>query len=402
MNETGILWLSSVTQIGYVRGKSLLKHFETPENIYMAKTRNLEQLKLHPKLITNIKDAQKISPEELAEKLEAKNIKFLSVFSENYPKALKEIHNPPLVLYIKGEMPDTELSFSIVGARKCTRYGADIAFDLAAELSSYLTIISGMAKGIDGCAHKGALKAGGKTVAVMGCGVDICYPTAHQSLYEEIIAKGAVISEYPPGMQPQAGFFPNRNRIISGLALGVLVVEADFKSGSLITSDWALEQGREVFAVPGNINNVFSQGTNNLIKHGATLVTSAEDILFALEIEVKEADKNNDKKEKTVPLPIEKDAENRTKKEKTAPTAPKEKTASQSAEKDGQTKKEKITPPLAPEEELVYSCIGSEPIDMDSLLSKTNLSLQQLQFALTMLELKNLIERKLGGLFSLK
>ncbi len=211
-----------------------------------------------------------------------KNIRILPIPHDEYPEMLKYIPDPPLVLYARGSIPK-ENAVAIVGSRKASGYGIETAFKIASELTlSDIVIVSGMARGIDTAAHSGALDAEGKTVAVMGCGVDIIYPPENRGIMERIIKTGAVISEYPPGSPPSTLHFPCRNRIISGMSLGTLVVEAGLKSGSLITANCALEQGRDVFAIPGNINNYNSMGTNRLIKDGAKIVLDSEDIIDEL------------------------------------------------------------------------------------------------------------------------
>lgn len=211
-----------------------------------------------------------------------KNINILPIPHEEYPEMLKYIADPPLVLYVYGSIPKAN-AVAIVGSRKASGYGVETAFKIASELAlSDIVIVSGMARGIDTAAHSGALDAGGKTVAVLGCGVDIVYPPENRNLMERIIKSGAVISEYPPGISPTTFNFPARNRIISGMSLGTLVVEAGLKSGSLITANFALEQGRDVFSIPGNICNYNSMGTNRLIKDGAKIVLDSDDILNEL------------------------------------------------------------------------------------------------------------------------
>jgi len=214
-----------------------------------------------------------------------KGIKLLSIFDTEYPDCLKAIYNPPVVLYIKGMLPyylDTG-GVAVVGTRRPTVYGSKAAFKIARDLArNNICVVSGMARGIDTCAHKGALAAKGKTIAVLGCGVDIVYPPENHSLALEIQVSGALISEFPLGRSPDKANFPARNRIISGLSRGVVVVEAPAKSGALITADFALEQGREVFAVPGPINSKNSEGCHLLIKEGAKLLHDVEDVLDEL------------------------------------------------------------------------------------------------------------------------
>ncbi len=220
--------------------------------------------------------------QRILKKLEALNIRLISFWDDDYPTLLREIHDPPALLYLRGKLPEKEC-FAIVGSRRATRNGLIATRDLATNLASHdICIVSGLARGVDSAAHRGALDAKGATIAVLGCGIDKIYPPENSKLYLEICENNAIISEYPPETPPLAGHFPGRNRIISGLSRGVLIVEAAEKSGSLITGDFALEQGRELFAIPGALQNPNSRGTNRLLKEGAQLVTEATDILQVL------------------------------------------------------------------------------------------------------------------------
>ena len=219
-------------------------------------------------------------PEKIAEECRKKDIAVCTRWDGDYPVILKEIFRPPLVLFYRGQLQADTLRVAVVGARKATPYGKSVAEALGAGLAKGgATVVSGAAYGIDAAAHKGALAAG-RTVAVLGCGVDVAYPPSNRRLLEEIAAgPGAVVSEYAPGTKPVAAFFPARNRIISGLARGTVVVEAADRSGSLITAEMALSEGRDVFAVPGSIFSELSRGTNRLIQQGAKLVQSSDDVL---------------------------------------------------------------------------------------------------------------------------
>ena len=218
-------------------------------------------------------------PSSIAESCEKKGISIWTREDEAYPPLLREIARPPLVLFARGEpIPDAE-RIAIVGSRAASSYGKRVAEEIAMDIASRgVTVVSGAAKGIDSAAHKGALRAG-RTVAVLGCGVDVAYPSSNAGLLDEIAASGLVLSEYPPGTKPFPAFFPQRNRIISGLSRGTLVVEAAERSGSLITAELALSEGRDVFAVPGSIYSDTSRGCNSLIRQGAKLTASADDIL---------------------------------------------------------------------------------------------------------------------------
>ena len=218
-------------------------------------------------------------PSSIAESCEKKGISIWTREDEAYPPLLREIARPPLALFARGKpIPDAE-RIAIVGSRAASSYGKRVAEEIAMDIASRgVTVVSGAAKGIDSAAHKGALRAG-RTIAVLGCGVDVAYPSFNAGLLDEIAASGLVLSEYPPGTKPFPAFFPQRNRIISGLSRGTLVVEAAERSGSLITAELALSEGRDVFAVPGSIYSDTSRGCNNLIRQGAKLTASADDIL---------------------------------------------------------------------------------------------------------------------------
>ena len=236
-------------------------------------------------------------------KIASLDIRLISYWDDDYPPLLKTIYDPPALLYVRGTLPDRE-AFAIVGSRKATSSGLELARELAGKLAAKgICIASGMARGVDSAAHQGAVDAQGTTIAVLGCGVDHIYPRENYRLYHQIIKQGAVISEHPPGTGPVARHFPGRNRIISGLARGVLIVEAAAGSGSLITADFALEQGREIFATPGAIQHPNSQGPHQLLKDGAQLVTDSNDILQALWPEQITTSKPRTTSTPTSPLP---------------------------------------------------------------------------------------------------
>jgi len=278
--------LSMLSDIGPVRAKRLLSAFGTPEKVFDAGLADLlaiESIGRHSansiKKFSSWKDV-----ENQAKLCEQKGITALSFESPAYPEMLREIEDAPLILYMKGNIiPQDRYAISVVGSRKLTDYGASVADNFAGNLASMgFTIISGMARGVDSLSHRAALKAGGRTIAVLGSGVDVPYPPENKALMEKIIESGSVISEFPPGTLPDKENFPRRNRIISGLSLGVLVVEATSDSGALITARYATDQGREVFAIPGNITSANSEGTNKLIQNGARLVRHAHDIVEEL------------------------------------------------------------------------------------------------------------------------
>ncbi len=228
------------------------------------------------------KEAGKINPDAELERLEKLRINFVTIFDGDYPKLLKEIFSPPTVLYFRGDLETVgQNTLAIVGSRKFTNYGKQVTKHIVSELSEAgIVVASGMALGIDAIAHNTAIESGGKTIAVLGCGLDKPYPASNAGIFKKIIeGAGVVLSEYPPGVPPLRNHFPARNRIIAGISLGSIIIEANQRSGALITARDALEQNRDVFAVPGPVFHQSSTGTNQLIKMGANLVTSGQDIL---------------------------------------------------------------------------------------------------------------------------
>jgi len=274
------LWFSTL-RIKNALKLEIINSGITPEMLFQMDEK--EYVSLGISLI----DAMDIEKNKMAKAWEAayeyinkEDIKILMYTDENYPKQLRNIYDPPPVLFVKGAVMDFDNCLAIVGARRASDYGKTVAYKLSMELAVRgITIVSGLARGIDSCAHQGCLDGEGTTIAVMGSGFMHIYPPQNKRLLEEIYSNGCAISEYMPDMLPYAGNFPKRNRIISGISKGVIIVEAGEKSGSLITARLALEQGRDVFAVPGNIFSPLCQGTNSLIKDGAKPVTCVDDIL---------------------------------------------------------------------------------------------------------------------------
>lgn len=280
------LALATVPHIGPVRYRQLVSKFGSPENVLKAGGRELEELpyigaKL-AKMVENNVDYKKAEAQERL--LEKTGASFVTIESKEYPEALKNIYDPPPFLFYEGDLGCLfSPVIAMVGSRKVSVYGRMMAERLAAELvRAGFTIVSGFARGIDTICHRSAIDAGGKTAAIFGCGLNVIYPPENKDFYRNLILNGCAISEFFLGERPDPKYFPRRNRIISGLSLGVLVVEAGKRSGALLTAEHALDQGREVFAIPGNINASASLGTNLLIKEGAKLVTCAEDILEEL------------------------------------------------------------------------------------------------------------------------
>lgn len=305
-----------------------------------------------------VRRRSQLDPVREAARLEAMGITFLCHNDPGYPENLLKIYDPPPVIFIRGLLKSSDkLAVAVVGSRKPSPYGQVVAEKLAKDLVAVgITIVSGMARGIDTAAHKGALAGGGRTIAVLGCGPDVVYPRENRGLMEKIIENGAIISEFPPGMHPEPWHFPVRNRIISGLSQGTVVVEAAERSGALITADCALEQGRDVMAVPGNVVSPLSRGPHRLIKQGARLVEGAGDILDELGLE------------KLFPVP--------------------------EPGNEGAIK-------MSKEEETLYTLLSLEPVSMDELIGKSGLSPQKAMAALMYLELKGLT-RQMPGKFYIR
>ena len=283
MNQYWV-WLSRIKGLNFNILQKILQVSKTIENIWNMDNKQLSKIDgISKNLIEEILNAEyRKNLQNYIYYMEKNNIKMLNIFDEKYPKKLKNIYDPPLVLYIKGnEKILNKFGIGIIGCRMCTKYGEMVSKQFAKELTQYsVNIISGLARGIDSYAHIGCLEGNGKTIAVVGNGLDIVYPKENKKIAEDIIKSGgAIISEYIVGTKPEKENFPKRNRIISGLSDGILVVEAKEKSGTFITVDFALEQGKNVFTVPGNILSQTSKGTNELIKQGAKMVTKVEDII---------------------------------------------------------------------------------------------------------------------------
>ncbi|TVM03503.1 MAG: DNA-protecting protein DprA [Candidatus Brocadia sp. WS118] len=281
-----LLRLNMTKGIGIRTYKTLVERFGSSEAIFDASRTELEAVPgIGPKLASAVvEESRTIDIGAEIDLAREKGVQILPYTSEQYPKHLKTIYDPPLVLYVRGNILETDiLALAIVGARRCTYYGLSQAERFARLLAQKgLCIISGMARGIDAAAHRGAIGSKGRTIAVLGCGLGVIYPRENIELAEQIVQHGAIVSEFPMKTPPDFRNFPPRNRLISGLSLGVLVVESSLKSGSLITAQWALEQGKEVFAIPGNIDNIYSRGTHKLIKEGAKLVEEISDIIQEL------------------------------------------------------------------------------------------------------------------------
>lgn len=281
-----LLALSMIKDIGPIMARRLIGTFKSAEEVFKQDERSLMEVegigKERARAIKEFSGWKE--PEDILRRCRLLGIEIISEESPLYPENLKTVQDAPLILYMKGRpLPQDRYAIAIVGSRRCSEYGRRVSEKLSSELAERgITIVSGLARGIDTTAHTGALKAGGRTAGVFASGLDRVYPPENRELVRKIIERGFVISEFPPGTRPDKENFPRRNRLISGLGLGVIVVEAEAESGALITADYGLEQGREVFAVPGSIFSKTSEGTNNLIKKGAKPVSSVEDIIEEL------------------------------------------------------------------------------------------------------------------------
>jgi DNA processing protein len=347
--EESWFWICSIPGIYRKKIKKLMKYYHSPLHIY-----NMSESEIRKNIILTEKEQNAIIKSKSTNliwknyvKLQEQKIEFISCMNPKYPQKFKNIPDYPCCLYVKGKSPENSSSVAIIGARNCSNYGKEVALEYARVLAENgVQIISGLAKGIDSYGHEGALTVGGQTFGVLGCGVDICYPRENFRLYMDMIKNGGVISEYAIGTQPRSMFFPERNRIISGLADIILVVEAREKSGSLITTDLALEQGKDIFAVPGRVTDALSLGCNRLISQGAAIVNSPQEILDELGIKC-------EKNEKLL---------------------------------------KKCNNLLERKENMVYSCLDLQPKSLDEILSNIDLKYSEIMMTLVGLEIKGLIK----------
>lgn len=279
-NRDVLIWLNSIGMSNKNIG-TLYNKFENISDLWNMSKGDMESILIKSSIIDRLVKNREISIlEKTMESLEKNKISVFTPEDDDYPKSLLDIEDKPMVLYSKGNVSDDEFTIAIVGSRKATAYGKWACEKFTKELSKLgITIVSGLAQGIDTIAHQVALKESTNTIGVLGNGIDVIYPKKNINLYKEMEKSGCILSEFPLGTQPLAYNFPQRNRIISGLSLGIVVIEAQEKSGTLITANHGLEQGKDVFAVPGNINSIYSSGTNKLIKDGASPLLKIDDIL---------------------------------------------------------------------------------------------------------------------------
>lgn len=360
MNERDIIiWLTSLRGVGPQTILFLKQYFGSLDEFWYSNERDIP-LNVLPKrkrdILRKIYSYKKNSINfDYFEKLENEGVSVVVNCDDNFPKKLRDIPQSPCVLYYKGNIQEVEKSLAIVGPRKASYYGRWAAEKYSKEIAKAgVCIVSGLAKGIDAIAHKGALESNQITYAVLGNGLDRIYPKCNEKLYSQIEESGALISEYPLGMEPKASNFPQRNRIISGLSDAVFVVEAKKKSGTLITVDYALKQGKDVLVLPGNVNSLYSQGTNQLIKEGAIMVTECKDILENL-YGVFDSNPEDCK------LPV-----------------------------------------LSESEKIVYNLLENGPIHFDAIGYETNFEASKLNSILTLLEIKGIIMRLPRNIFQLR
>jgi len=410
-----ILRLHLTNRVGVVRYKKLLRAFGSPEAALAAPESRLSEVRgIGPKTARDIAAARADTAElaegeiELAEEHGAR---ILTPEDDEYPKALGTIYDPPLVLYVKGAITKRDgLALGVVGTRRCTYYGRSQAERLSGNMAGLgFTIVSGLARGIDSAAHRGALAAGGRTIAVLGCGLAKVYPPENSDLAEEIASSGAVVSEFAMETGPFRENFPRRNRVISGLSMGVLVIEGGLRSGALITAKFANEQGRAVFALPGKIDSPQAKGPHSLIRDGATLVRGPEDILdelgpaaddLALADAAREAP--TDSEDDTVEdREVEVgDEEGRDARPRKGARAGKRKRSAQ-GKKDGASVRAAADayPGLSPTEKKLLDCLSSDARDIDDVTAETELSPAEVSAGLLVLEIRRLAKQLPGKRF---
>lgn len=350
--EPHLYWMgfNLVKGIGAVRVQGLLRAFGDLKRAWHASQGELEAVGLSAKVARSVVETrQRVNLEQLWENLTERGIKILITDDEDYPMRLKEVDQPPPVLYVRGEIKmEDALAVAIVGTRKVTAYGRQVTEELAACLAhNGVTVVSGLARGVDATAHQAALKAGGRTIGVLGSGVDQIYPPEHLNLAKQMTGAGAVISDYAPGTPPEAVNFPPRNRIISGLSLAVVVVEAGETSGALITASFAAEQGRDVLAVPGGIYTPLCKGTNRLISQGARPLLAVEEVLEVINV----------------------------------------------VRQSQQVEARQILP-ADPTEARLLQILELEPIHIDEICGQSGLPIETVSATLTMMELKGLVRQE--------
>ena len=410
------LWLTRLTGLKNQSRLLLLRHFGTPEAVYFAEPPELALVEgLERQQSALLSNHSLDAAEKVLERCHRLNIQLVTLQDAAYPERLRNIYDPPCLLYVRGRLPalDEEIVISVVGTRSCTPYGIVCAERLSYGLATGGAIVaSGLARGVESAAIRGALLGGGVTIGVLGNGLDVVYPRENEGLYEDVAATGALISEYPPGTEPLPGNFPIRNRILSGIGVGALIVEAPLRSGALITASRAVEQGRDVFAVPGPIGAPTSQGCNRLIRDGAALVTDAADILEAYETRFAEKLKQVREIPVILPEPAQ-EAQNASSGQPeargTASGQPSGTRGQPSETKDAPSEAAApLTPADVPTISVADGAISEtqgvilrlmdlvEPIQADDLIDLSGLSTRQVLTELTMLEIDGYIKQYPG------
>ncbi len=353
--DSHVYWVgfSLVKGIGSVRMQALEDFYGDLERAWNASYDSLLETGIPAKLCERIVQLRKqVDLEKYWNKIISQGIKVITRDDDLYPRLLREINQPPPVLYVRGELSlDDEWAVAIVGTRKLTHYGRQAAEEFSRQLADHhITVVSGLARGIDAVAHKAAIEAGGRSIAVLGSGVDRIYPPEHTALAEKIMNHGAIISDYAPGTSPESSNFPPRNRIISGLSRAVVVIEAGEKSGALITAEFASDQGRDVYALPGQIFSLQSKGTNRLIQNGAKPILEIRDLLIDLQVELIQ-----------------------------------------------EHKQMRMTYPLDTFEQKILSLLSDQPLHVDEITQLSEMPVSQVSACLSMLELKG-VSRQVGGM----
>jgi DNA processing protein len=395
------VWLSMRPGIGAYAANRLLDRFGSPEQVFFSDERSYADIPgLRKSDAAALNDKNLLLAKKALDDCEELGYRIVTINDGEYPSRLRNIPDPPLVFYVRGRLPvlDEEAAIAVVGTRRCTPYGIKAAERMGYELTRHgCLVVSGLAIGIDTAAAKGALRAGGRVVGVVGSGLDIVYPPENRQLFEDVAAMGAILSEYPPRTPVAAEHFPQRNRIMSGVSVGVAVVEAPLKSGALITASHALEQGRDVYALPGNVDTPACEGSNKLLREGAVLVTAGKEIADEYAALFPEKIRPDSKK---VPLDgkqAERLVRSVTVKKRQIP-AKKEIDNNISVEYIDLVK---LKERLGSEEFKVVSCIGPRNLHIDEIIAETGLSANIVLSALTMLELDGLVEQSRGKYFRL-
>ena len=411
------IWLHHRPGFGPRTKAKLLEHFRDPEAVYYADEEALGQLELSQEARAALLDKNLDSSEKILADCEKKHLNILTLQDAAYPSRLKNIPDPPLVLYYKGQLPDFDgvPVIGVVGTRKASAYGLTVAKRMGYQIGKCGgLVVSGMAYGIDGLAMSGALTTGAKTVGVLGCGADIVYPQSNRSLFRDVQAYGCILSEFAPGQPAAKWTFPMRNRIISGLSCGVLVVEAPEKSGALITARLALEQGRDVFAVPGNIDMPTCAGSNALLRDGAIMVSSGWDVLSEYESLFPDKIHREDVpcRQRAYPQEIARqEGETTPAKVAQSPRIPEETTRLKKNLEKKSIDKETVEAysdvnvdlsRLSGDEQKIVMCLKNGQRLVDDVIAETGMTTGKLLGALTMLELKGIIRRLPGKRISLK